>query len=1039
MPTLARKVIIYAAVDGLILQPLLSKKEQRASPPVKVRYSDNAILPASRDLCVDTSKQATSFEAFGIIGLISLSKFSYLISITKREHVATVRGSPIYVATEVALTPCASYSDANEAVRKTALHLQSKPASDPADDEDSNSNSGQASDRGDADPSLWMTDDIEGEGSFSDKESAKERKATTQGSNDINNSIAENVISRRGSYGRFAQRWFSRAGWMQEQKRLMGLTGDNKAIDIEEEAVGDESAKTDSAPSRDRPDGNSKPDPASSETPTSDTCTDTSNDTVPGTGPLAPSIEAADAVLAKDSAVVSLLPKLLRTTQMFFGVSRAFYFSYDYDITRSLAKQPRARWSDIPLHKVVDPLYFWNRHIIQPFIDAGMDALTLPLMQGFVGQRSFVVDSNPPQTDDDAKDSVELNDLSYRSGSSPLMSARTSSEEEQRPSEKQFDITLISRRSVKRAGLRYLRRGVDEDGNVANAVETEQILSPSAGYQVQAVVPSTPDHKAYSFVQIRGSIPLFFTQSPFSLKPVPVLQHSPDTNFVALQKHFDGLQQQYGSVQVLNLVEKHGVEAALGTKYEENVSRLNVENDKGKTKHGIMFEWFDFHQACKGMKFENVSLLLEILNRKLEELGSTVEEIGPDPSGNAGSTGTIVQQQKGVIRTNCMDCLDRTNVCQSSFAKFMLDSQLKEQGYDMLLQHDQENSWFNTVWADNGDAISNQYASTAAMKGDYTRTRKRDYRGALTDAGLSLTRFFNGIVNDFFLQTTIDFLLGNVTEQIFDEFEANMMTKDPAMSMQKMREQAIDLCQRRVVADESEEFVGGWTLLAPHNADVSLTAPPFEEVVLLLTDAALYLCRFDWNLEKLSTFERVDLGHVEQIKVGTYVLSTVSPLQTDEARNVGFAVSYRPGHNDILRINTRTLSNMFMGDGDGGPASSKANTLPSSLAELLGRRHPELPLSKRMAFKALYTDTSLATSTAVAAKEYGGKQTEKQQIESITAEIERLVLLSRTEATGGPEQTPVIVRADIVSLAEAHKSTGLLGHLGHSLKKLVWA
>ncbi len=45
---------------------------------------------------------------------------------------------------------------------------------------------------------------------------------------------------------------------------------------------------------------------------------------------------------------------------------------------------------------------------------------------------------------------------------------------------------------------------------------------------------------------------------------------------------------------------------------------------------------------------------------------------------------------------------------------------------------------------DNGDAISKQYASTAAMKGDYTRTKKRDYRGALTDAGLSLTRFFNG-------------------------------------------------------------------------------------------------------------------------------------------------------------------------------------------------------------------------------------------------------------------------------------------------------
>lgn len=33
--------------------------------------------------------------------------------------------------------------------------------------------------------------------------------------------------------------------------------------------------------------------------------------------------------------------------------------------------------------------------------------------------------------------------------------------------------TIISRRSVHRAGVRYLRRGIDEKGHVANFVETE--------------------------------------------------------------------------------------------------------------------------------------------------------------------------------------------------------------------------------------------------------------------------------------------------------------------------------------------------------------------------------------------------------------------------------------------------------------------------------------------------------------------------------------------------------------------------------------
>ena len=46
------------------------------------------------------------------------------------------------------------------------------------------------------------------------------------------------------------------------------------------------------------------------------------------------------------------------------------------------------------------------------------------------------------------------------------------------------------------AGTRYLSRGLDDDGNVANFVETEQLLI----YRDQV----------YSFVQIRGSVPLFW-------------------------------------------------------------------------------------------------------------------------------------------------------------------------------------------------------------------------------------------------------------------------------------------------------------------------------------------------------------------------------------------------------------------------------------------------------------------------------------------------------------------------------------------------
>jgi len=43
------------------------------------------------------------------------------------------------------------------------------------------------------------------------------------------------------------------------------------------------------------------------------------------------------------------------------------------------------------------------------------------------------------------------------------------------------DYVVISRRSRDRAGLRYQRRGVGEEGNVANFVQTESVMRVQVG------------------------------------------------------------------------------------------------------------------------------------------------------------------------------------------------------------------------------------------------------------------------------------------------------------------------------------------------------------------------------------------------------------------------------------------------------------------------------------------------------------------------------------------------------------------------------
>lgn len=208
-------------------------------------------------------------------------------------------------------------------------------------------------------------------------------------------------------------------------------------------------------------------------------------------------------------------------------------------------------------------------------------------------------------------------------------------------------ITLISRRSTLRPGLRYLRRGMDDLGNVANLVETEQILSKAAWDKEENV---------YSFTSARGSIPLFFSQSPYAFKPVPTLQRSLKANHDAFRRHFANLVKGYGPIHAVSLVDKTGGEAAIGEQYEKHTQQLNTEGGISGTEIG--FQWFDFHAVCRGMKFENVKLLVDSLENALNRFGFTIER-----------GGKLLRKQIGVVRTNCMDCLDRTNVAQSACEK----------------------------------------------------------------------------------------------------------------------------------------------------------------------------------------------------------------------------------------------------------------------------------------------------------------------------------------------------------------------------------
>ena len=69
---------------------------------------------------------------------------------------------------------------------------------------------------------------------------------------------------------------------------------------------------------------------------------------------------------------------------------------------------------------------------------------------------------------------------------------------------KSFKVCLFSRLSCDRVGTRFNCRGVNDDGNVANFVETEQVFF------------SEDSDEESAFLQLRGSVPVFFMQTGIS-------------------------------------------------------------------------------------------------------------------------------------------------------------------------------------------------------------------------------------------------------------------------------------------------------------------------------------------------------------------------------------------------------------------------------------------------------------------------------------------------------------------------------------------
>ncbi|KAK0554069.1 phosphatidylinositol-3,5-bisphosphate 5-phosphatase [Tilletia horrida] len=488
-------------------------------------------------------------------------------------------------------------------------------------------------------------------------------------------------------------------------------------------------------------------------------------------------------------------------------LSKNFYFSYSLDLTRTLQDNltalPEHSSSEEPSDPRAHPetasanawgyneKFIWNHHLLLPAFketinssaDADGNGWVLPLIYGFVDQAKLSI----------------LNRTVY--------------------------VTLIARRSRHFAGARFLKRGVDANGHVANDVETEQIVNEAlttpfyapkrkkfgtagsssvlgrdsaedqqhedgaGGGSIAEAFTNHADDAAHegereerlryepsprftAYVMYRGSIPVYWTQDSTNLSPRPPIEISVvDPYYSAAALHFDDLFRRYGApVIVLNLVkckEKVPREMKLLHHFQECTNYLNQFLPKDKQiKH---IAW-DMSRASKSHDQDVIRVLEDIAEETIATtkfFHSGPELSNPDDDGDDHSKRRdTILLQNGVARVCCVDCLDRTNAAQFVIGKAAFGHQLHALGLvvqpSLPFDSDAVNM-LTEMYHDLGDTIALQYGGSHLVNTMETYRKINQWSSHSRDMLEGLKRYYANSFADADKQAAINLFLG-VTE-----------------------------------------------------------------------------------------------------------------------------------------------------------------------------------------------------------------------------------------------------------------------------------
>ncbi|GMH22028.1 hypothetical protein Nepgr_023871 [Nepenthes gracilis] len=421
-------------------------------------------------------------------------------------------------------------------------------------------------------------------------------------------------------------------------------------------------------------------------------------------------------------------------------ITKDFFFSYSYQIMHSLQKNLCDSVTGLLSY---DTMFVWNAYLTREIRNhLGNTLWTVALVHGFFRQ-------------------VKIS----KSG-------------------RDFSVTLVARRSHHYAGTRYLKRGVNKKGQAANDVETEQIVFEE--------IPGQHPVGISSVVQNRGSIPLFWSQetSRLNIKPDIILSNE-DHYYEATLLHFQNLVARYGNpIIVLNLIKKQEKKPRESILHAEFVKAVAYINGGLSKENRLKFRTLDLHKLFRLKGTKVFMLLNKVAAIALDQTGFFHCEVLPFVESDGSFNGLFLgaehrnsvdvkseyhstkplRLQNGVLRTNCIDCLDRTNVAQYSYGLASLRHQLYALGITDALEIDINDPLaykLMGVYEAMGDTLALQYGGSAAHNKIFSE-RRGQWKAATQSQEFirTLQRYLSNAYMDAVKQDAINLFLGHFQPEV---------------------------------------------------------------------------------------------------------------------------------------------------------------------------------------------------------------------------------------------------------------------------------